>query len=62
MLDSTRDQATDYLMLLLENYDGSPAEKFQLLRQISVTVAGDKIYRESIGSKSEADAQMLKYI
>jgi hypothetical protein len=61
MLESTRDQATDYLMLLLENYDGSPAENFQLLRQISVTVAGDKIYRESIVSKSEVDAQMLKY-
>lgn len=61
MLESTKDQATDYLMLLLEKYDGSPAENFQLLRQISVTVAGDKIYRESIVSESEVDGQMLKY-
>ena len=48
-------------MLLLDNCDGSQAEKFQLLRQSSVTVAGDKIYREAIVGKSEVDAQMLKY-
>ena len=61
MLESSRDQATDYMMLLLDNCDGSQADKFQLLRQISVTVAGDKIYREAIVGKSEVDSQMLKY-
>ena len=58
ILESTRDQANDYMMLLLDNCDGSQAEKFQLLRHISVTVAGDKIYREAMVSKSEVDAQM----
>ena len=61
MLESSRDQATDYMTLLLDNCDGSQAEKFQLLRQISVTVAGDRIYREAIVGKSEVDSQMLKY-
>lgn len=32
-----------------------------MLRQILVTVAGDRIYRESIVSKAEVDSQMLKY-
>ena len=61
MLESSRDQATDYMMLLLDNCDGSQADKFQLLRQISMTVAGDKIYREAIVGKREVDSQMLKY-
>ena len=61
MLESSRDQATDYMTLLLDNCDGTQSEKFQLLRQIAVTVAGDKIYREAIVGKSEVDAQMLKY-
>lgn len=51
----------NYMMLLLDNCDGSQADKFQLRRQISVKVAGDKIYGEAIVGKSEVDAQMLKY-
>ena len=61
MKEPDSDQATEYLRLLLKNFDGSPAEKFYLLRQISVTVAGDRTYREPIVSKAEVDSQMLKY-
>jgi hypothetical protein len=61
MMEPVSNQATKYLQLLLKNFDGSPAEKFYLLRQISVTVAGDRIYRESIVSKAVVDSQMLKY-
>ena len=60
-MEGTRDQATQYMNLLLQKFDGSPAENFHLLRQISVTVAGDKIYRESIVGKEQVDEQMLKY-